>query len=238
MDSVAVARNPVPMVSAETFFAVSAPNRVDPRRQQAMKQENTFPKGTAPSTTLPRLGAHWSTKMYMAPSKSACTAPTSAIFLSLAMTLIASLMLGPSGSAFPSASPSAFPSASPSAFPSDGAPVSLLVPFGATFSFHCASATTPARARKPTLSSNGPDGPRWSAAAPARAPAEMATRLSPPHAHPKVCPRYLSCPVRCASPTSHASGAEKSRLVPKPLKSRPSTNTLMSSDLVESAAMV
>ena len=46
--------------------------------QQTMKQEKTLPKGTFGPRAALRAGGHCSTKTYIAPSKSACTAPTSA----------------------------------------------------------------------------------------------------------------------------------------------------------------
>eukprot|EP00961_Rhodomonas_salina_P258846 3497625-Rhodomonas_salina.4 len=51
--------------------------RVEPSRQLAMKHEKTVPKGTGPPPmTAMRRGGHWSTKMYIAPSKNDWTAPT------------------------------------------------------------------------------------------------------------------------------------------------------------------
>ena len=42
--------------------------------QQTMKHEKTLPNGTAPVSTAFIAGGHCSTKMYIAPSKSACMA--------------------------------------------------------------------------------------------------------------------------------------------------------------------
>mmetsp|Transcript_6409 Transcript_6409/g.14173 ORF Transcript_6409/g.14173 Transcript_6409/m.14173 type:complete len:202 (+) Transcript_6409:167-772(+) len=79
-------------LSTDTLRACSAPKAVEPSRQQAMKQENMLPKGTAASPNADALmaafmaGGHCSTNMYIAPSNSACTAPSSRIRLSCSIS--------------------------------------------------------------------------------------------------------------------------------------------------------
>mmetsp|Transcript_55130 Transcript_55130/g.130853 ORF Transcript_55130/g.130853 Transcript_55130/m.130853 type:complete len:310 (-) Transcript_55130:701-1630(-) len=213
MATVAAVSIPAHVFSTAKPLLARAPKRVLPRRHDAMKHENTFPKGTAPpATTAMSEGAHWSTKMYMAPSKSDCTVPTSRIFLSASITWNASEMVGPLDSA------------------------ELM---GETFSFHWNMAISAPMARNTTEISKGPQGPRAAAATPASCPAEMATRLSPAYASPNVWPSHLPSkpPLEC-SPTSHDSGAEKRRLVPMPPARRPSMSTQRRDDLVLSAPMV
>lgn len=62
-------------VSVETPILPSCPKMVEPRRQDAMKQEKTVPYGVAAPDPNARLmaalmaGGHCNTKMYMAASK-------------------------------------------------------------------------------------------------------------------------------------------------------------------------
>ena len=144
--------------SVRTDAAESRWNAVDPSRQQTMKDEKMVPKGTlAPSpkaapTARDIAGGHWSTKMYIAPSKSACAAPTRRIFRSAQATSKASRIVGAPRD----------PSAD-----------------AATFSVQSSDAASAPRPRKPTLSSKGPVGPRAAAARDASWPATMATIASP-----------------------------------------------------------
>mmetsp|Transcript_22781 Transcript_22781/g.52204 ORF Transcript_22781/g.52204 Transcript_22781/m.52204 type:complete len:271 (-) Transcript_22781:881-1693(-) len=150
------------LFSVETLLSDSAPNKVDPNRQHAMKQLNILPYGVATSDPKIRpmaadmAGGHCSTNMYMAASKSACTAPTRAIRESFLTTSTASMM-----------------------------PIFLTLPSSstsdeATFSFHVKAARSDPSARKTTLSSKAPVGPpRLVAAMEASWPAVMATRESP-----------------------------------------------------------
>ena len=148
---------PAALRSARTPRAASAWNVVEPSRQQTMKHEKTAPKGVAApdpktfATPLARAGGHCSTKMYMAPSKSACIAPTVRILRSPRTVATASRTEGPSPAA----------------------------PASATFSFQRRPAASAPAARKPAESSKGPVGPRIAAAAAASCPARMATSASP-----------------------------------------------------------
>ena len=78
----------------------NCPKRVDPKRQHAMKHENTVPYGVvAPDpkywVIAPLMaGGHCSTKIYMAASNKDCAAPTNIIFGSALMTLTASAIVG------------------------------------------------------------------------------------------------------------------------------------------------
>jgi hypothetical protein len=126
---------------------VNCPNSVDPRRQHAMKQENTVPYGVPTTvdeslanlakydpTALLTTGGQFSTKMYIALSNNACIAPTSMIFGSSFTTFTASRIVGLD-----------LPSSPP-----------LLL---ATFSFHISEDRSPPKIRNPTDTSKGPVGP-------------------------------------------------------------------------------
>ena len=136
-------------VSVRTFLFTNCPKTVDPKRQLAIKQENTVPYGVAlPPNALdmaPEIaGGHCNTKMYMAASNKDCTEPTNIILGSAFTTLNASRIVG-----------------CLLCSPSDAVALSAL------FSFQRNDASAAPAIRKPMESSNGPVGPRTPAAAPA-----------------------------------------------------------------------
>lgn len=128
--------------SVGTPILPNCPNRVDPKRQEAMKHENTVPYGVAAPdpkylVTAPLMaGGHCNTKMYMAASNNDCDAPTNIIFGSALTTLTASIIVGLD---------------EPPEFP-------------AVFSFHKKAANTAPMAKNPVDNSKGPVGPRLAAA--------------------------------------------------------------------------
>jgi hypothetical protein len=114
---------------------------VDPKRQLAMKQENTVPYGVAAPPKvfemMPEMaGGHCKTKIYIAASNKDCDAPTNMIFGSSVTTLMASRIVGSLCS------------------PSEA------IVFSALFSFQRSDAKIPPAARNPMESSNGPEDPR------------------------------------------------------------------------------
>ena len=139
-----------------------------------MKHEKILPKGTltpAPSAAL-RAGGHCKTKMYMAPSKSAWTAPTSMIFLSLSIAFVASATTEPPSLLFDDSAISAGGSLAASV--SAAAPA-LTPP---KFSRQRKRTKTAPAAKNSVDSSNGAVGPRFDATSPASWPARMATIAS------------------------------------------------------------
>mmetsp|Transcript_39359 Transcript_39359/g.97225 ORF Transcript_39359/g.97225 Transcript_39359/m.97225 type:complete len:214 (-) Transcript_39359:943-1584(-) len=94
------------IASADIPAFMARPNAEDPSMQHAMKQEKTAPKGTDDpeaahaATAVLRAGGHTRTNVYIAPSKAACTAPTSIMRLSATIAFQAaptrSSSLGPS----------------------------------------------------------------------------------------------------------------------------------------------
>lgn len=158
-----VARESIPAVKFSAFTDIlltSCPNAVDPKRQHVIKQVKIVPYGvSAPGNAFPMTeviaGGHCKTKMYIAASNKACTAPTSMILESDFTTLTASLIVG-------------FEDSSPS-LPDDDA----------TFSFHKSEVNSAPAARKTVESSNGPVGPFFAAAIPDNFPANIATMESP-----------------------------------------------------------
>mmetsp|Transcript_64880 Transcript_64880/g.148612 ORF Transcript_64880/g.148612 Transcript_64880/m.148612 type:complete len:261 (+) Transcript_64880:103-885(+) len=163
MATVAAVSIPAHVFSTAKPLLARAPKRVLPRRHDAMKHENTFPKGTAPpATTAMSEGAHWSTKMYIAPSKSDCTIPVYRIRLSF--------MMAPH--------PSRSEDMRPAVLPAAGVPL---------FSVQVRATSAAPSARNTTESSKGAEGPLSHApfpsarptAAPASFPARIAARPSP-----------------------------------------------------------
>lgn len=162
-----VARESIPAVKFSAFTDIlltSCPNAVDPKRQHVIKQVKIVPYGvSAPGNAFPMTeviaGGHCKTKIYIAASNNACTAPTSMILESDFTTLTASLIVGFEDSSF----------SSPSSLPDDDA----------TFSFHKSEVNSAPAARKTVESSNGPVGPFFAAARPDNFPANIATMESP-----------------------------------------------------------
>mmetsp|Transcript_17709 Transcript_17709/g.33340 ORF Transcript_17709/g.33340 Transcript_17709/m.33340 type:complete len:210 (+) Transcript_17709:314-943(+) len=167
MATVATDNMAVVEASVGTFCLDNCPNKVDPNKHDAMKQEKTVPYGVTllgPKycvTAAATAGGHCNTKMYMADSKRDWTAPTEIILGSRLMTLMASPMDGLS------------------CFPPPPPPSAWLPLDWALFSFHNHAANNPPAAKNPVDNSKGPVGPRRAAAHPAICPAAMATRESP-----------------------------------------------------------
>mmetsp|Transcript_15092 Transcript_15092/g.32955 ORF Transcript_15092/g.32955 Transcript_15092/m.32955 type:complete len:262 (+) Transcript_15092:941-1726(+) len=202
-------------------FEQNLANIVLPTMLLAMKHENTAPKGTWASS--PKLfatanaiaGGHWATKMYIEPSKRACTAPRARSFLSSHILLIPSRaviddLLSPS------------------------------LPRGAVFSPQNKMAMEHPPSRKIGNSMNGPVGPVCLATNPAIWPLAIATTGSYEYAKPKVSLRHApaASPMSLlpyVSLTIHASGALLIKLVPSPPTALPATSTGNESLHIDSA---
>mmetsp|Transcript_46131 Transcript_46131/g.76258 ORF Transcript_46131/g.76258 Transcript_46131/m.76258 type:complete len:226 (-) Transcript_46131:703-1380(-) len=143
----------------------AAPNAEEPIMQQSMKHEKTFPNGTLPLSAVFMAGGHCSTNIYIAPSKRACTAPTSMMRRSALSCRHASLRISVL--------------LSPSELTEDSVSAAASTVFPPEFSRHVTSASAAPTARKMTDNSKGAVGPRWPATKPASCPAMIATIESP-----------------------------------------------------------
>ena len=168
--AVAVANIPVVKVSVG-IFPINFPNKVDPNKQLAMKQENTVPYGVEPDdakaalTALLIAGGHCNTNIYIAASKRDCTAPTNMISGFEVTSFHASLMVG-----LLLLPPDLFSEEEVSGVDT------------ALFSVQSKLVKAAPAAKKPNDNLNGPVGPLRFAAAPASCPAKIATIESPAYA--------------------------------------------------------